>query len=710
MASLIPKIKIGMPKKRATINLDFDNSTTANIGAIQPTMCREMVPNETFKVKVSSLVRLLAMNAPTFGRMSLRHYHCFVPYNKLWEPFDNMLSGQHYSKAGQNFIPTATPYFTMETVTKALIMNYSVISAAPANDLDHPITFNPSDGNSLTVCQSVWDTLRQGLAFGYADRPFSAGRGDMSDTGYGYLNLGAFGAFVTPDDSQLIFDVNVPQTSNVIPTNETVITVEGADLATQIGDYVYFFKFKPILKRVRTIFIGLGYQFNPYAHNVQFNPFKLLAYYMAWFELFRPNREMSWQDTNCYMLCEGMSIMNGVSIDSNFYWLQFLQDLATNCYYYLPMDYFSMATTAPQQANSDTPIEISSIVNGQAWSNGEGLDGGSQNATFNRYGRQEVHAGEGEIGFSGMNPIVMKMAFRLLTFANKNTVIGRSVRDWLRVHYGISDQSEISATGLYRIGSSRTNINISDVMSTADTAGSGGSDLGSFAGRGIGYGDSETFDFTAKDFGCWITLTVVVPESGYYQGYLRENRHFNRYDFFLPEFDALGYQTLERGELMDDYNSNSSEFNPLEGNDYSRTAAFGFVPRYSEYKVGRNIVNGDLSLIGMYNSMAPYTLDRRISGGMLGYAATDGNTWAALRKLVRPTFVPSIVYDNFRRIDPSDLLGQYNRIFTYGANDIDHFIIHNVFDVKAIAPMKSLTSSFDTYGNEDDSSIEVSHS
>ena len=108
--SIIPKISVGLPKKREKFSLNFDNSTTSNIGNIQPTMCREMVPNEKFSVKVNSLVRLASMPLPTFGRVSLRHNHVFVSYRELYEPFDAMLSAQHYSSRENTFIPTQVPH------------------------------------------------------------------------------------------------------------------------------------------------------------------------------------------------------------------------------------------------------------------------------------------------------------------------------------------------------------------------------------------------------------------------------------------------------------------------------------------------------------------------------------------------------------------------------------------------------------------------
>lgn len=122
---------------------------------------------------------------------------------------------------------------------------------------------------------------------------------------------------------------------------------------------------------------------------------------------------------------------------------------------------------------------------------------------------------------------------------------------------------------------------------------------------------------------------------------------------------------------------------------------FGFVPRYSNLKVGRNIVNGDLSLHSMKNSMLPYTYDRSLPV-YKKKVSTDGSI-----SLEYPSYLPKYVNDNFRRLDPTDRLGDFNRIFNYTSNDVDHFIIHNIFNVTAIAPFKPLAESFDTVVEDD---------
>jgi hypothetical protein len=723
--SIIPKIKVGMPKKREKLNLSFDCSTTANIGGLQPTMCREMVPNETFEVKVASLARLRPLVVPTFGRMSLRHYHTFVSYRDIWEPFENMLSGQHYVNDSNSYIPTATPYFTMESIIREIIMKYSDVTMYKGYDIveENAITFDPVN---MTIAEAqayvqsdiepAWNMLRNSKLFGGSiSYKFNDGvQGSLAEDGYGVVNLGQW-YFAAKYNETPTF--NPLGNNNVIrpyPTGGAIIGADGADFITSVIDtdnnnqvYTFCFKLRPVAKRFRKMMIGLGYQFSPYSVDTHFCPFKLVAYYKAWFELFRPVRQKAFVDTNCYKLTHAwrQASCNGANVDTALgtIWNAFLKDLANDCYYYLPMDYFSMATTSPQQPNSDVLMDVTTPYGVSA--TGHAIQN-SSNGAANQY------AIEGNFAGSQFNPLVAKMAMRLLTFANKNTIVGRSVRQWLKVHYGVDGGDQLDSNGVVRIGASRTNIQISDVM---NTAASPSADLGEYAGKGIGYGDAEKFDYTAKYFGCWLTLTVVVPESGYFQGYLQENRHMNRYQFFMDEFDACGYQVLELGEVIDDYNCDGASFNPKSG--FSRSAGFGFVPRYSEYKVGRNIVNGDLSIPGNYNDGAPYTLDRRFPAGALGYKiylefvgdqTTKITTWKVARAVETP-WMPSTVNDNFRRIDPTDHLGQYNRIFAITDTKDDNFILNMIFNVDAYAPMKSLTSSFDAV-QEDDKVIDVAHS
>lgn len=726
MSSIIPKISVGLGSgKREKHNLSFDNSTTANIGTVQPTMCREMAPNTSYKVKVSSLVRLASMPTPTFGRMSLRHYHRFIPLEDIWQPFNAMISGQHYHDDSDAWIPTKVPVFRLPQLYRRIV-HYSDICIAPGTDVSNPYT--------ITTTNVDWEgnvyTFGEGGT--YADEAAAIAAAQAADvariaTAYNAIkNRNSFDGAVTstmwfdsdeagstaPEDRGVLNcgDCWVQMKAGSTPTlgtniypyaaGNTTITPEGADLITYVNGYYVLLKFKAPVKRLRTIFIGLGYPFSLYDEE-EHSALKLFAYYKAWFDTFSPIRERAFVDTSCYKVLKACGANNGQNIFSITESTEFMNDLMFDAYYYLPMDYFSMAVTRPGNNSEDNDVVLTTGYN----TNLQGTGTVAEQATVQSQGEYTPGSGIPVITGSNLTPTSARLANMLLTWSSKNTVIGRSIRDYLKVHFGITEVAGIDAGGVTHIGQSRVNIYVSDVMSTAESE---QGYLGEYAGRGIGKGESETFDFTAKKFGYWITLTAIVPESGYYQGYLRENRHLTRFDFFNPEFDAKGYQVLERGELMDDYNCDGPEFKPTS--DFARTYAFGFVPRYSEYKTGRNVVNGDISLAGLYHSMAPYTLDRRISAGAIRPTDLDLVTGKVRKVITAPSFIPTVVHDAFRRIDPSDHLGQYNRIFNYGGNDLDHFIIHNVFDVVAYAPMKSLSESFDTLLGDDDKTTDITHS
>lgn len=725
--SVIPKVGVSMPSTRSKSKLSFDCSTTANIGDIQPTMCRLMVPNQTNHVKVSSLVRLASMPLPTFGRMHLKHYHAFVPYSQLWEPFTAFLSNQRFSSSNRVFVPVNVPRFPLHAFWANIIRQYSYISVCNQNG--EPLSVDFSDESKVDVYldlvrrvfQGLAEFLVQGPVFG-VDREsvghkFSFDSWSDHSDGHGGFVFGSYKFNGDPLDSTTVVRSSFsPINTEISEASQQAVGsvgLLGADFIEEFkfvhgsfdGQTGYLcYKLMPAAKHLRKIVIGLGSQFSPYNFlDEHENVFKLLAYYKTWFEYFRPLREKSFTDTNCYKLIKLLSESDGGDFwyDGNeeeiMLFRDFVMDLMNDTYYYLPQDYFAMAVTHPMQGNNNTATAISSATPS---------DGVETTAVHNP--SYEV------VNMNPGNPLAVKLAMKLLNFTNKNTVIGRSIREYIRVHYGVFEDYAPDSSGITRIGVSDVNVQISDVMSTAP---SDDGYLGEYAGKGIGYNDSETFDYTAKEFGVWLTLSVVVPQSGYYQGTLKENFYKDRFDFPAPEFDAIGYQVLERRELMDSYAANSHVFNPNTA--YSPREAFGFVPRYSDVKVGRNLVNGDLSIAGM-PSMRPYFFDRRFSemGLVVSeyYKRAEGslpvpteNKLLTAVKLVKPDYVPTVVFDDFRRIDPSDTLGQYNRIFNVTTNWVDHFIINAIFEVTAMAPWKSLNDSFDTFV-EGENQINVVHS
>lgn len=727
--AIIPKLNVGVRDKRERHNWSFDNSTTANVGQVQPTMCREMIKGETVKVKVSSFVRLSPLAVPTFGRMSLRHHHFFVPYSLLWDRFNSFLAGMPVTPFGANSYIPEVPFFSQTDIVQHAILYFSDISlykkstrTGIVNSDSFKDCYEIVDASSIsdvsainTALTAFWNlSYRANSAKAhYMYRPdlyIGFTKQDPSPNSLGLLVTPTFFAGINYQRQQVV--LSSPSSSQVLAQRNSssvdsdsapvvpVVDWEGADFSFRFGsntdkdEYICLGRYKPILKRFRTFMKGLGYAFTSVTDNsVTYDPWKMMAFYMAWYQLFAPQREKGFEQTSLYQLIDFLhQNRDGTTlVGNNVYFTTFMYDCMKMCYY-LPMDYFSMSLRDQQQqfqetlitSNSSSPdVKVMGEYDDDVYSNGTSY------AQIDSYAAQA----------GSFNLQLLRFMERLLPYTNKNSVIGRNLRSYLKAHGLSVTDNAVMLNGVHYLGSSRVNIVIDDVMSMAETS---EGFLGEYAGKGKGMDKSQEFSVTAPEYGVYITLSVIVPESGYCQGYLRENRHrANRLDYPQVAFDALGYEVLERGELVNDY---CSDIAPLQLNpaSYSPTYAFGFNPRYSYHKVSKNILNGDLSVPSLANSMGSYALDRLFPTK----PSYTGHRYFGYRN----SFMPSLVFDNFRAIDLSDTFGNYNRIFNYTGVDVDHYIIHNVFDVVLISPLKSLSNSFDLYSeNVDTDTTSISH-
>lgn len=754
--SLIPKINLGAGTKRSKANMSFDSQTTANIGFVQPTMARMLIPNASINVKNRTLVRMSPLVNPTFGRLSQRDYFTFVRMSDVYKPWAEFLSGKPYSFGNTSYTPTQLPRFEMSHIVAWFLSHNAYYSFSPAEDVNLSIGWNES------ITQAAMDNVMLNLksfannfSFGSTYAPYYDESYSLDDP-FGFVSIIAQGR---EDIEEYYDDDTQPNSFGVRKANGVeVVNNENADFTLFIdGSYlpasttwVYQYpgesnpstfdlstngvylhiRLKPFAKNMRKIFIGCGYGFD-YWDNEYYTPFKLMAFYKSWFDTFKPLRNVQFTNTVCYQLIKQLE--NTISIanlnTSIVDWIS--RELKYSFYYYTAPDYFSAALynlgdnslTSAQNNSVVSPIfgnitdyrnldVDSSLAENAHVPTSDGLNNilsaGGASGVVSVVGANGVSGASGGSrgtllnskdnidSFFNLNSIAIPTLLKLMRFTNKNNVIGRSIREYAKVHYGIDDiQSDnMSVT---KINATRTDINFDDVM---NTAASKDAFLGEYAGKGLGYKESENTYFTAKDFGFFFCMSVIVPESGYYQGTLKENKISDKFEFFTDEFDALGYEVITRGEIKNDFSKQGKTFDPSR--DFNTLEGFGFIPRYTHFKVGRNIVNGDLSLGSTKNGLQGYYLDKEYPSYKV---VPDGRLTHSLEA---PDYLPLVVNDDIRKIDPTDNVGNYNRIFQYTDIDLDHFIIQKVFDVEVTAPWKSISDSFDTI-HQDENVISRNH-
>lgn len=89
MASKDPQQKVynnvDTDVQRTPFDLGFSNSLTCNFGKMIPTLCKEAVPKDHWKVSTDFWSRFLPLQAPVFQKIDFRFNNFFVPNELIWK-------------------------------------------------------------------------------------------------------------------------------------------------------------------------------------------------------------------------------------------------------------------------------------------------------------------------------------------------------------------------------------------------------------------------------------------------------------------------------------------------------------------------------------------------------------------------------------------------------------------------------------------------
>ena len=353
-------------------------------------------------------------------------------------------------------------------------------------------------------------------------------------------------------------------------------SASGDDYDFRDGDGAYKFTYRGRI--VYSILVGLGYRLDtgvevpssPYDGGEDANKLSalpLLAYAKIFFDFYSPtnivNAQRQWFDG---LISDALGTITKVITVAQ---LRTLFGYLCNVFY--GHDYFTCAFQEP-------------YGNGQTVSSGTMMQP-SQVSDFTQQGvaagtNSEPHL-QSIIGASGsagsLNYITQKgldMLKGLTDYFMRLVDSGFRPADRYKTRFGI-DLSDAELDQASYLGKSVQSLNISDVMSTADTSGAG---LGDYAGKGVfTQGKSDHIHLQTKEFGFLICITQIVPKIGYVQGRPRFMHHLNRFEFASPEFDMAGNQAVYYDEL---YTGDMDE----SIMDAPATQAWAYLPRYAEYR------------------------------------------------------------------------------------------------------------------------------
>ena len=437
------------------------------------------------------------------------------------------------------------------------------------------------------------------------------------------------------------------------------------------GDVAKYYYLTPLGRKILKIFQGLGYRWNwrgPYDLDadqflIQFSALPLFAFFKVYLDWFVPSQLQAAHPI--------AGILNKWRIQAvtgpiSAYELSQLFESMSPAY---DEDYFTAAWLYPNEVGGDVN-RINPSGPNEYYANGS--SDAPQNLDIRNTGTALVAQSGGAIRH--ISQYGLNILQGLANYVTRNNFAGSRAVEQLLARFGV----RVPDSRLQRsefIGADNTDITFSEVTSTAD---SGDYKVGEFAGKGTAYGDNGHFSVECKEHGYVVVVSTIVPKISYVQGFDRCTLHRERLEFFTPEFDNVGPAAIASGELYADmmHPTTSHGWVDLQFGNGKPTDIFGYCPRYTEYKVGRNLLLGDFNI--------PHLND-------------DGalNAYHFSRMFYPSITTPAQAQGKFLFADGE----QYNRIFNVTDELADHFYMWYNFDIKAYRPMRSISDSIPLDGD-----------
>lgn len=171
-----------------------------------------------------------------------------------------------------------------------------------------------------------------------------------------------------------------------------------------------------------------------------------------------------------------------------------------------------------------------------------------------------------------------RSAYALQVWLERNAIGGSRYTESTQAHFGVKPQDFRLQRAEY-VGGGVINVRISEVLNTS-WSGSGAAavqPLGSMAGHGIAYGNTNRFNYFCSEHGFIIGIASIMNPPSYQQGLPRMFRRRSFLDYPWPTFAKLGEQEVHDFEL---YVTPLTLTEDADGN----VPLFGYQSRYADWK------------------------------------------------------------------------------------------------------------------------------
>lgn len=292
---------------------------------------------------------------------------------------------------------------------------------------------------------------------------------------------------------------------------------------------------------------------------------------------------------------------------------------------------------------------------------------GSETITKDDNNYRKLYAGSTNSDYfiaNGLNfdVLTLRKAEALQKWKETTLRAGQQALAQYDAHFGVRPRHTVDHTAQFIAGFDGS-VMVDEVITQSNDTVDGSSistGAGEIFGKGIKVMDNKKFEYNASEFGVLMCISSFLPETDYNGVNMidRNNRLFEPFDFFTPEFQNLGLEPVP--------------FETFDGNNQQsyNLSVVGYAPRYWNYKTAVDKIHGG------FTSEATAGIDY----GLLNWVAPRKNlAYDAAFGLQRHA-----LYVNPNILNPIFALA-YN-----GKADTDYFLVNDFYDVKSIRPMSVL--------------------
>ena len=604
---------------RSNCDLSTDTLTTLSFFKAQPVWIQETMPNGNYSVDFLSQCRCLAIAKPMFADMWINFRTFFVPYRQVFPNWNDFIADTPNKNKKVKNVPCVSQWDFMCAFIGLNSGNWfarsTQIASGDTTKYDFVIP-HYTDSSKTTI-----DYLR-GFVF------TSVGRRAMNVLrGLGYiLPFGAlydFGTYFVENWGNYTY---IPDTER-----QKLGLVSLLPLMCYVKITSDWFVLPSYSDRINTLNAWLDTTAN-YGYHLQSQSVTVATilslcldmhysddfFVNAWDSPVSPNPQSGFED-NIYM----RDITNNAS-ESNANSVSYVANYSVGTGVYKP--------------NNGTPYI------------GSGTDGGATN------------------GAKNVSQYILNALQKLSSYSRRNQLSGYRAVDRILARFGVKLDND-KTNRCYKLHHAKMRIGVEAVVSQTNNYDSNGSRLGDLAGKGEG-GERSHLSFHADEHGFLITVAYIVPYIKYFQGIRPHTQRIGRLDFYIPEFDALGCETIPSSALFNEC-ANAAGYVGLPTDKDFGDDVFGFCPRYGTFKTNPYaLVNGDFAFKSRNVSMNQWHLFRDIMPFI------DANSMTLKHN-------QAFTYGSF---DASE----YARMFQMTNDEFDGFILGMHIGVKASLPVKPL--------------------